>query len=107
MALDQWQSDQPNLLRKFWKSKKDTENLAKTRKEMASNEAAAYRLLRLALSLADKGKERPSIKDVNEVRYFLSFLNFQRGNYYDAAVIERVTSADSAPNPPRSRQGAR
>ena len=99
MALDQSQADAEGV--RMLEEQKDTENLPKMRKDMIANEASAYRLLRLALVLADKGKEHPNVKDVNEVRYFLSYLNFQRGNYYDAAVMGEFL-ARPHPTPPRA-----
>ncbi len=104
MALEQSQADAEGV--RIMEEQKDNENLPKMRKDMATNDALAYRLLRVALSLADKGKEKVDVKDVNSVRYFLAFMNFQRGRYYDSAVIGDFL-ARNAPETIEGRQGAK
>ncbi len=82
--------------------------LAKLRKEKADYEASAFRLFNLALALADKAppKERADIKEVNAARYFLCFLHYGRGEYYDSAVMGEFL-ARHCPEALEGRQGAR
>ncbi len=101
--LDLFQSDV--MTERMSEEQKDAENLAKAQKDKVVHQAAAYKLLRLALTLTDKGKERPELKEINEARYFLAFLNFQRGQYYEAAVIGEYLSR-RAPDSVEGRQGA-
>ena len=71
MMLDMYQSDA--MTERMAEEQKDTENLAKAQKDKVAHQAAAYKMLRLALTLTDKGKERPELKEINEARYFLAF----------------------------------
>lgn len=54
------------------------------REELATARQSARDYYNLALSLRD---EETAIEDVNQVRYYLCFLNYQEERFYDAAVL--------------------
>ncbi|MBX7169182.1 MAG: hypothetical protein K1X74_22800 [Pirellulales bacterium] len=60
------------------------EQAAELNKQADSARADAARLFQLALSL--RTADTP-IEDVNQVRYYQCFVNYQAGRYYDAAVL--------------------
>jgi tetratricopeptide (TPR) repeat protein len=105
-ALDNLQAASIGI--RMSEEQKDHETLATLTKEKEGYTTTAFRNFKLALALADKGpvKERPEVKDVNSVRYFLCFLYYDRGEYYDSAVLGDYL-ARRYPETMEGRQGAR
>ena len=64
---------------------------------------------RLALALAGKGpaKDRPDAEQLNTARYYLCFLYYEAGQYYDAAVLGDFLARHAADKTPRGAQGAK
>ena len=67
----------------------DQEVITRLEKDKAKGEQAAMDEFRLALSLAGRGpvKDRPTVQELNTARYYLCFLCYEMGQYYDAAVL--------------------
>ena len=61
-------------------------------KALAQGELA-FKYYRKALELA-AGDPEVTLDDLNVVRYFLSYLHFQREEYYDAAVIAEFSESE-------------
>lgn len=59
-------------------------SMQETQKELHEKAGEAYKMLRLALELADA--DTPT-EDMNVVRYLLCYLHFYLGDYYDAAAL--------------------
>jgi len=64
--------------------KGDQEAIDMLQKRLSTNRVEARAFYNLALSMRD---EETTIEDINQVRYYLCFLNYQGERYYDAAVI--------------------
>jgi hypothetical protein len=82
---------------------KDTENVPKYLKESLEARQKALKYFRLALSLRDGAVP---MDDVNVVRYYVCFLEYQSGNFYDAAVMGEFL-AKKYPQSVGARQGAK
>lgn len=70
---------------------------------MIADREQAKRLFELAIKLRDRSTP---LEDVNNVRYYLCFLQYQLGNYYDAAVLGEFVARhypDSAAAKPCAR----
>ncbi|MHB1034259.1 MAG: hypothetical protein ACYC35_22215 [Pirellulales bacterium] len=80
-----------------------TQDAPKLTAEIAREKATAFRYFRLALRL--RGRQSP-VEDVNQVRYFLCYLDWDAGDYYSAAVLGEFL-ARRYPKAPAARQGAR
>ena len=80
--IEQWQAKEQAI--KLALVTKDQDNVPKYRQESAEFRAKALKYFELALELRD---EETSIDDVNIVRYYLCFLAYNSGQYYDAAVL--------------------
>ncbi|MEX0677517.1 MAG: hypothetical protein WD063_10610 [Pirellulales bacterium] len=77
--------------------------LEKLTKQKDESAAQAMKLLRLALSLSDP---KTPLEDLNSARYYLCYVCWDTGNYYEAAVLGEFLARrypDSLPG----RQGAR
>jgi tetratricopeptide (TPR) repeat protein len=63
--------------------------LAQLAEDKQRNERAAMADFRLALALAGKasGKDRPDAEQLNTARFYVCYLFYDGGEYYDAAVI--------------------
>ncbi|WP_149498147.1 tetratricopeptide repeat protein [Roseiconus lacunae] len=72
-------------------------------RELVSAEERAIHYYQLALQLAD---EQTPQSNVNLVQYFLSYLYFVKGDFYDAAVVADFV-ARRFPNSPGARQCAK
>ncbi len=78
------------------KKKELTEKSRKAEKD-------AHEFFQLALKLRDVSPEPPTEDELNQVYYYLCFLNYQRQNFYDAALLgeylakERPSSAGARP----------
>ena len=81
-ALDQWQIKLANI--KTAPTLKDEANIPKYQEEAKEWREKSLEYFRLALELRD---EETPVDDVNIVRYYLCFLSYTDGNYYDAAVM--------------------
>jgi tetratricopeptide (TPR) repeat protein len=81
-SLEQWQAKLQAI--SAAPAMKDQANVPKYQKEAAELRAQALQYFRLAMELRD---EETPIEDVNIVRYYLCFLAYQSGEYYDAAVM--------------------
>ena len=64
---------------------------------------AAAKYLRLAIQLAEA---KTPVDDINRVRYYLCHLNWELGQYYDAAILGQFL-AHRYPDSAGARQGAR
>lgn len=85
------------------RKKTDAAALESLQKQKDESAARAMTLLRLALGLSDK--ETP-LEDLNSARYYLCYLCWDLGRYYEAAVLGEFLARrypDSLPG----RQGAR
>jgi len=71
--------------------------------QKAASAKSARELLRLAL---DKSDEKTPIEDLNSARYYLCFLAWDAGEYYDAAVLGEFL-ATHYPDTPSGQQGAK
>ena len=60
------------------------EDLEKLKAQVVQLREEALKLFRLALALRD---DQTDLEQVNQTRYFLAYLYYQRGAYYDAAVL--------------------
>ncbi len=67
----------------------DQEVLTRLEGDKKKGEQAAMDDFRLALALAGKGpvKDRPGDQELNTARYYLCFLCYEMGEFYDAAVL--------------------
>ena len=67
----------------------DQEVLTRLEGDKTKGEQAAMDDFRLALALAGKGpvKDRPGDQELNTARYYLCFLCYEMGEFYDAAVL--------------------
>jgi tetratricopeptide (TPR) repeat protein len=81
----------------------DKATLDAMRKQKSAEAALAGQSLRLALSLAD-GKT--GLEDLNSARWYLCFLAWDAGDYYEAAVLGEFL-ARHYPDSPAGRRGAR
>ncbi|HUY32693.1 MAG TPA: hypothetical protein VMV69_07905 [Pirellulales bacterium] len=81
-TLDQWQTKLAAI--KMAPTLKDEANIPKYQEEAKELREKALFYFRLALELRD---EETPLDDVNIVRYYLCFLSYTEGNYYDAAVM--------------------
>lgn len=81
----------------------DKQALDSLKKKKDSSAAEAMKLLRLALVLKDK--DTPA-EDLNSARYYLCYLSWDLGRYYDAMVLGEFL-ANRAPDTLPGRQGAR
>lgn len=81
-ALDVMQAREAQI--KVAPSMKDEANVAKYEQEGREARDRALELFHRALEL--RAADTP-IDDVNTARYYLCYLNYQRGEYYDAAVL--------------------
>jgi hypothetical protein len=77
---------------------KDEANIPKYKKEADELGQQAMRYFKLALELRD---EETPLDNVNIARYYLCYLDFQGGNYYDSAVLGEFV----AKNYPKSQGG--
>ena len=66
------------------KTGQNAERISQLAAEVDTAREESIRYYRLALGLRDADS---SLEDVNQVRYFLCFLYYQGGQYYDAAVL--------------------
>jgi hypothetical protein len=73
--------------------------LAKQRQE---NKLVARELLSQAVNLSDS---KTNLEDLNSARYYLCFLAWDAGDYYDAAVLGEFLASRYADSP-RGKQGA-
>lgn len=80
--LERWQEKEQAI--KNAPVMKDQANVPKYQQEAADFRAKALKYFHLAMELRD---DETSIDDVNIVRYYLCFLAFNSGQYYDAAVL--------------------
>ncbi|HWB11319.1 MAG TPA: hypothetical protein VG826_18970 [Pirellulales bacterium] len=94
--LDKWQ-DRLNAVR-IAAEMKDEANVPKYESEAAELRDQALRYFQLALELRD---DETPLDSVNIVRYYLCFLDYQAGNYYDAGVLGEFV----ARNYPKSQGG--
>lgn len=69
---------------KFAQRKGDQAEIDKLSKELQDARNAARDYYNLALSMRDA---ETAIEDINQVRYYLCFLNYQDERFYDAAVL--------------------
>lgn len=60
------------------------QQLAQAKEDQARHQAEALAYCRTALALADSETD---LNDLNSLRYFLCYLLFQEGQYYDAIVV--------------------
>ena len=81
----------------------DKTQAAKLEKQKKAQAALAQRALLEALAAAN---EKTPVNDVNEARWYLCYLAWDGGNYYDAAVLGDFL-ARSYPKNPRARMAAR
>jgi hypothetical protein len=111
-ALDQAQSSalvirilEPKLTREkdAARRKEIEEEVAKAREEIERFQRDAMHLYGLALKLA--GPET-SVDDVNAVRYFITYLKYTRGEYWDAVVLGEFM-ARKFPSSAGARQSAK
>ena len=72
-------------------------------KQRDDNTALARQALEQALNVSTR---KTPVEDLNEARYYLSFLAYDGGRLYDAAVLGEFL-ADRYPDSPRGPQGAR
>ncbi len=84
-------------------AKKDQAALEKAQQKKDALAARAMDLLRLALSLKDKETTADAL---NTARYYLCYLNWDLGNYYDAAVLGEFL-ANHFPDTLPGRHGAK
>ncbi|HET6879602.1 MAG TPA: hypothetical protein VFI31_05595, partial [Pirellulales bacterium] len=77
---------------------KDEANIPKYKKEAAELGEQAVQYFKLALELRD---DETPLDNVNIARYYLCYLDFQGGNYYDSAVLGEFV----AKNYPKSQGG--
>lgn len=80
--LERWQEREQAI--KNAAVMKDQDNVPKYRQESADFRAKSVDYFHRALELRD---EETSIDDVNIVRYYLCFLAYNSGQFYDAAVL--------------------
>lgn len=80
--LEQWQTKLQAI--KMAPVTKEEANIPKYQQEAGELRAKALQYFRLAMELRD---EETHIDDVNIVRYYLCFLAYNSGDYYDAAVL--------------------
>jgi hypothetical protein len=64
--------------------KNNPESVPKLQQQFEASRDAAIAMLQLALPLADT---KTAIDQVNQARYYLCYLNWELGRYYDAAVF--------------------
>ncbi|HVC97387.1 MAG TPA: hypothetical protein VND64_27140, partial [Pirellulales bacterium] len=81
-ALDKWQEKLASITTA--PVLKDEANIPKYQEEAKEWREKSLEYFRLALELRD---EETPVDDVNIVRYYLCFLSYKDGNYYDAAVM--------------------
>ncbi len=81
----------------------DQENVPKYQAEADRLRGKAAKLFKRALELRNA---ETSLDDVNAVRYYLAFLDFQAGNYYEAAVLGEFIAKHYSSNP-IARQSAK
>ena len=81
----------------------DKEELALAEQQEKEAKAEAAQLLKLALKLDPAGSK---IEDINPVRYYVCFFNYDEGNYLDAAVMGEYL-AYHFPKSAEGRQAAR
>jgi flagellin-specific chaperone FliS len=94
--LDKWQ-DRLNAVR-IAAEMKDEANVPKYESEAAELRDQSLHYFQLALELRD---DDTPLDSVNIVRYYLCFLDYQAGNYYDAGVLGEFV----ARNYPKSQGG--
>ncbi|MDZ4781587.1 MAG: tetratricopeptide repeat protein [Planctomycetia bacterium] len=80
----------------------DSENVAQYEQESRRFGKEAQRFFRLALSLQTPEVE---MEQVNSVRYYLSYVHYRQGNYYDAAILGEFL-AHGYPQSSWGRKGA-
>lgn len=81
----------------------DPEKIAEAEQEVATQREDALRYNQLALDLRD---DETPIDEVNQVRYFLCYLAYQAGDFYDAAILGEFVARhypDSAAARPSAR----
>lgn len=81
----------------------ENDKIPEIRKERAAAVDDAMRYFRMALALKD---EETEVDDMNVVRYFLCFLHYSEGQFYDAAVMGEFL-ARNYPNSAGARQSAK
>jgi hypothetical protein len=81
----------------------DKATLDAVRKQKNADAALAAEALRLALNLADA---KTTLDDLNSARWYLCFLAWDAGDYYEAAVLGEFL-ARNYPDTPAGRRGAR
>ncbi|HEX4143852.1 MAG TPA: hypothetical protein VHY91_09990 [Pirellulales bacterium] len=92
----------------------DQSVLTQLTEDKRQNERAAMDDFRLALALAIKSpaKERPDADQLNTARYYLCYLYYEAGQYYEAAVVgdylarHAADKASAAEGVNQARQGA-
>jgi len=80
--LNQWQKTIEKI--KVGPTLKDEANIPKNEEEAKALCEKALFMFRLALELRD---DESPLNEINVVRYYVCFLTYRKGNYYDAAVM--------------------
>jgi hypothetical protein len=82
---------------------KNEQQIPQLQKEADEARQKAIEMFHLALALRDDANPQ---EEVNNVRYYLCFLDYQSGNFYDAAVLGEFL-ATKYPSSAGARQGAK
>lgn len=101
MALDNMQAAVSKI--KLAAVTKEQDKIPEYEKEQNEYRAEAIKMFKLALRLKDS---ETTLDDINVIRYFLTYLNYDAGNIYDAAVLGEFL-ARKYPKSAGARQGAK
>ena len=94
--------EEATLAARLSQEKKEKANLPALKKQRQENKLVARELLSQAVNLSDS---KTNLEDLNSARYFLCYLAWDAGDYYDAAVMGEFL-ASRYPDSPRGKQGA-